>query len=60
METLLMIDPYLLTTSVAGIINLVANILTMFIDDTKVSKFTKPLVGVLNLLALNVFKNRNK
>lgn len=51
--------PYMLLMSIAGIINLSANIITMFIPDNKVVGYAKPLVSMLNLLAGNVFRNKN-
>lgn len=46
-----------------GLAVLVANIITMFVDDTKVSKagpVTKAVIGFLNTVSLNLFKNENK
>lgn len=36
-----------------------SNLLTVFIDETKVNKYLKPVIDVLNFLSLNVFKNKN-
>lgn len=52
--------PYMITVSIIGVINLAANILTMFIPDNKVSGYAKPIVNVLNILAGNIFNNKNK
>lgn len=52
--------PYMVIISIIGAINLAANILTMFIPDNKVSGYAKPIVGVLNILAGNIFNNKNK
>jgi hypothetical protein len=42
-----------------SIISSIATILTMFIDESKVNKYVKPIVKGLNFLAGNVFKNKN-
>lgn len=52
--------PYMVIVSVIGVINLSANILTMFIPDNKVSGYAKPVVSVLNILAGNIFNNKNR
>lgn len=36
-----------------------ANLITMFIDESKVNKYFKPVVKVLNIIAGNIGKNRN-
>lgn len=45
--------------SVMGVINLASNIVTMFIPDSKVTGVFKPIVGILNALAGNMFFNKN-
>lgn len=37
----------------------VANLITAFIDESKVNKYVKPFVSFLNFLAVNVGKNKN-
>lgn len=51
---------YAITIALISIISSIANIVTMFVDETKVNKWIKPIIKILNFLALNIFKNKNK
>jgi hypothetical protein len=46
--------------AIAALIVAISNLLTMFIDERKVTKFFKPVVKGLNWLALNIGKNKNE
>lgn len=61
METLQMLfdNGAVIVAALVAIISSVSSIITLWIDESKVSKYTKPVLKVLNLLALNVFKNKN-
>lgn len=50
---------YALVIALVSIVSSVATLITMFVDESKVNKYIKPVLGVLNWLAGNVFKNKN-
>jgi hypothetical protein len=49
----------MVVTALLSMVVALANLLTVFVDEGKVSKYVKPVITVLNFLALNVFKNKN-
>lgn len=48
-----------LAAATIGVVMAVSNLLTMFIDESKVKGILKPIVAILNLFAGNVLKNKN-
>ena len=50
---------YVVVVALASIVSSVATIATMFIDESKVNTYVKPVMSLLNWLAGNVFKNKN-
>jgi hypothetical protein len=48
-----------IVASLIAMVVAVANFVTIFVDESKVNKYVKPVLTVLNFLALNVFKNKN-
>jgi hypothetical protein len=50
---------YGIAMALVAIISSIASLITMFIDESKVNKYIKPVIAVLNFAALNIFKNKN-
>lgn len=46
-------------TSMAGIVTLISNIVTMFIPNDKVSPIVQPIISILDFCAGNLFNNKN-
>ena len=46
--------------AIASLVSSAATIITVFVPDSKVGGFLKPIVSLLNKLAGNVLKNKNK
>ena len=55
----LLVDGTVIVAALISMVIAVANILTVFIDESKVNSFVKPVLDVLNFLALNIFNNKN-
>ena len=49
-----------IAAALVSMVMALATIITIFIDESKVNKFVKPIVSVLNLIAGNIGKNKNK
>lgn len=52
-------QPAALVSKLAILVSTLSSLLTMFIDERKVNKYFKPIMAILNSVALNRLFNKN-